>query len=356
LAPQLITIPTADATFRHFVQRAHDRAGAESAAELEGRLRRTYPRVVVRERGLVGEPAAWYVYRDGAWRDPGRDTWWEDPSVPRVETSADGWIEKANPTASGLLGLESSEPRHFTDFVVSGNLEDAVVLFEIVRATGNLEATVVLQPATGDALPIDLRVTAEADRIVAVFRLAGDVEVGALATPRGERPERMEFVPATDVAFRSYAERAVARMPEPTGDGLALRLRRLYPHAQVEVRDDGWIVRRDRHSDGRPNDPWWLADGLPRVRYDAMALILDANEAATAFFGRPLAGHHWQEFVTAGSGDEVALMLDILAEAGAAESRFRMPRGDGTLIEFDSYTVVEDGEFSTVFRPAAQPA
>jgi hypothetical protein len=43
-------------------------------------------------------------------------------------------------------------------------------------------------------------------------------------------------------------------------------------------------------------------------------------------------------------------MLEILAEAGAAESRFRMPRGDGSLVEFDSYTVAEGSEFSTVFR------
>ena len=102
--------------------------------------------------------------------------------------------------------------------------------------------------------------------------------------------------------------------------------------------------------------PWpWAAPGLPLVRYDKQALILDANDAATSFFGRPLKGHHWQEFVTAGSTEEVGVMLEILAEAGAAESRFRMPRGDGTMLEFDSYTVAEGEEFSTVFRPAREP-
>ena len=44
-------------------------------------------------------------------------------------------------------------------------------------------------------------------------------------------------------------------------------------------------------------------------------------------------------------------MLAILAEVGAAESRFRMPRGDGTLLEFDSYTVADGEELETVFRP-----
>jgi hypothetical protein len=63
-------------------------------------------------------------------------------------------------------------------------------------------------------------------------------------------------------------------------------------------------------------------------------------------------GHYWQEFVTPGSTDQVGIMLDILAEVGAAESRFRMPRGDGQLLDFDSYTETRGEEFVTVFRRA----
>jgi hypothetical protein len=66
-------------------------------------------------------------------------------------------------------------------------------------------------------------------------------------------------------------------------------------------------------------------------------------------------GRYWQEFVTPGSTDQVGLMLEILAEIGAAESRFRMPRGDGRLLEFDSYTEVDGEEFVTYFR-LADPA
>jgi PAS domain-containing protein len=91
------------------------------------------------------------------------------------------------------------------------------------------------------------------------------------------------------------------------------------------------------------------------VRYDAQALILEANEPAEAFFGRAMVGHHWQEFVTPGSTEQVGAMLDILAEVGAAESRFRMPRGDGSLIEFDSYTEVDGEVFETVFRRVPSP-
>jgi len=351
MPPLLITIPTTDAAFRHFVERTLATTRVDSATEFESRLRRTYARAAVRERGLAGEARSWYVYRDGAWRHPDGDRWWDDPGVPRIAVSADGWIEDINATARGVLGIDSNEPRHFTDFVVAGGLEDAVTLFEIVRVTGMLEATVVLQPTTGDALPVDIRVSADGDGVVGVFRLAGDIDAAPSTAPSVNRPERLEYFPATDVAFRSYAQRALARMPEPTPDGLALRLRRLYPHAQVEERGETWIAHRDHAMDDRPGDAWWMAEGLPSVRYDSMALILEANDAASAFFGRSMVGHHWQEFVTAGSTDEVAAMLQILSEAGAAESRFRMPRGDGSLLEFDSYTVARDGEFTTVFRP-----
>ena len=42
--------------------------GARSPVELEGRLRETHPRVIVRARDLSGElTEVWYVYRDGSW-------------------------------------------------------------------------------------------------------------------------------------------------------------------------------------------------------------------------------------------------------------------------------------------------
>lgn len=41
---------------------------ATGPADLESRLRETYPNAVVRVRGLQGDTVAvWYVYRDGAW-------------------------------------------------------------------------------------------------------------------------------------------------------------------------------------------------------------------------------------------------------------------------------------------------
>jgi hypothetical protein len=43
-------------------------------------------------------------------------------------------------------------------------------------------------------------------------------------------------------------------------------------------------------------------------------------------------------------------MLAILANVGHAESRFRMPRADGSLVEFDSYTEMEGEGFTTTMR------
>ena len=350
-APALITIPSADAAFRAHVQGIRRAAGP---AELEARLRRMYPRVVVRERTLSGEAPAWYVYRDGSWRSQLDDAWWEEDGLPRVVVSADGWITEANATALGLLEMAPTELgiRHFTDFIVPGTLDDSLALFRVVEQGHDLNATVLLRPTSGHLIAIDLHARLSGEQIVGVLRLADDVQIRSNAADVVGGPAQVEFMPATDVAFRGYGQRAVARMPEPTTEGLALRLRRLYPHATVEAVGDQWVARREAGPGDGDHRPWWRDRSLPMVRYDTQALILEANEAAQNFFARPMVGHYWQEFVTPGSTEQVTVMLEILAEAGAAESRFRMPRGDGSLMEFDSYTEARGEEFSTVFRPA----
>ena len=347
--PALITIPTSDAAFREHV---HTVSPVATPVELEARLRRVFPRVVVRERTISGAPG-WYVYRDGAWSSSLTGDWYDDPRLPRVVVSGDGWVREASPTARGLLGIEDEDPstHYFTDFVVPGTLDDAVNLFRIIGSGKVLDATILVRPTTGDIVALDLHARLVDDSIVVVFRLAGDVP----APPQTEivgRPTNVRFAPATDVAFRSYAQQAIDRMPEATPEGLAIRVRRLYPHATVEQTADGWVLRRDREATDGEGPRWWHERDLPRVRYDAEALILEANGAAESFFGQQMVGHYWQEFVTPGSTDQVGIMLDILAEIGAAESRFRMPHGDGRLLEFDSYTEAHGEEFVTVFRQA----
>ena len=99
-----------------------------------------------------------------------------------------------------------------------------------------------------------------------------------------------------------------------------------------------------------PLEGWWLDAGLPTVMYDDDALIVDANEAARRLLGSPLIGHHWQEFVTPGGTGRVAEFLPIIRRAGVVNSRFRMPREDGSLVEFDSHTEVHGRRFRTVMR------
>jgi hypothetical protein len=85
--------------------------------------------------------------------------------------------------------------------------------------------------------------------------------------------------------------------------------------------------------------------------------VVNASPTAAgllAFDPAQAAEHHFTDFIVPGTTDEVAVMLDILADVGAAESRFQMPRADGSLIEFDSYTTIAGEEFVTVMRPAAQ--
>jgi len=349
--PRLIAIPSSDTAFGRHVGRIQPET--TSAAELEQRLRRIFPRVVVRERSLSGEAAAWYVYRDGRWQAPHAQRWWDENGLPRVRVSKEGFLTEASRTAAGILGIDPADvgSHHFTDFIVPGTLDDAVALFRVVEEGSDLTATVLLRPLTGDVIAVDLYTARDGDDVVGIMRLAEDVDVEPEAV-KVDVPESVESRPRTDVAFRGYVLRALGRMPEPTAEGLAIRLRRLYPHALVRVEDEGWLALRDGEATSEAAPAWWRDQDLPRVRYDGDAFILEANDAAREFFGRELEGHHWQEFVTAGSTDQVGIMLEILAEVGEAESRFRMPRGDGTLVEFDSYTVVEDGQFTTTIRAA----
>ena len=75
--PHLVTNPADDEGFRsHALAALYPNATPEG---FETHLRRRYPNVVVRARGLAEEPfVVWYVYREGRWipRAP-------DRSVPR---------------------------------------------------------------------------------------------------------------------------------------------------------------------------------------------------------------------------------------------------------------------------------
>jgi PAS domain-containing protein len=325
----------------------HDLA---SAAALQARLRRMFPRVLVRERALSSESPAWYVYRDGAWTPPLAGPWWDEPRLPRVAVGTDGWVLEANPAARSLFGILEPElgARHFTDFIAPGTLEDSQALFAVVAAGHELTATALVKPSNGPVIATDIHAESRDGKLVGTFRLAEGVDV-----PGQAQPANIELVihPAADEGFRRYAELLLSRMPDPSPEGLALRLRRLYPHARVEPADGRWLVFRDETGLVGPADRWWLDPELPRVHYDAQGLIHDANEAAERMLGSPLAGHFWQEFVTGGTTEQVSTFLELIRDVGVVVSRFRMPGADGSLVEFDSFTEVAGESFTTVMRP-----
>jgi PAS domain-containing protein len=326
---------------------------------LAARLRQLFPRVTVRERGLEGEPTVWYVYRDGRWVDDRGGEWWTDPRVPTTVTTLDGWIIEADPMARGLLGITADRPHHFTEFVAPGAMEDAESLFSLVAGGQPLTATVITAPRGSEPIAVDLRVELQGDRLIGRMRLAEDVDAAVTATPHaaastpaGPPPPRVMTIPQDDPVFADYVAGALDRMPAPTPDGLALRVRRIYPHARVEALDDGWVVHRDPR-DEREHDGWWTSPDLPRVRFDGDALIVEANEPMRELLGSEVVGHHWQEFILPGRTEQVTIVLAAIKQAKVAVSRFRMPVRDGELIEFDCYTEWDGERFTSVLRPLA---
>ena len=239
------TIPSPDAGFRELVERLLARWPATTTEALESRLRRLFPRAVVRLRDLSAETTAvWYVYRDGAWRPPADVPWWKVGPSARVAIDAEGWIVEANPMALGLLAIPdvAVEPRHITDFAVPGTLQDVTTLWEVIAGGADLTATLLLRSATGDAIACEMHAAGAGGQVLVEFLLADDIAITGAPSPA---PATLACHPASDDAFRGHAELALARMPEPTAAGLAIRLRRLYPHARVEVGPDGWQVIRD---------------------------------------------------------------------------------------------------------------
>src|SRR5262249_25516145 len=160
------------------------------------------------------------------------------------------------------------------------------------------------------------------DQVVVYLRLVEDI---AVPQARAGVLPVLRPMPEQDVVFARYAEHALKTIQEPTPDELAIRLRRLYPHAQVVADGQTWLGHRDRRAGGLAPPGWWEDPSLPRVRCDQQGLILDANDAALRLINRGLVGRHWHEFVIAGSTAEVDPVIETIRDAGWGLSRFRMP-------------------------------
>jgi PAS domain-containing protein len=350
--PIVRTIPSDDSGFREHVSRIVQRNHVTRPSVLQAQLASIFPKVVVRARELSGENPVWYVYRDGRWTPATDHRWWDAPNLPRITVDPGGSITSANAGAMSLLGLTdlTAQPRRFPELVAPGAIEQATELLRVVLDGNDLLATVLIRPVDGEAIACEVHASLADGGMDVTMRLADDPDIRTGAV---SRPTSVATLPESDVGFRDYVQFALGGMRAPSVDGLALRLRRLYPHARVERVGSGWVARRDAEGVDGPADAWWLDDALPTVTYDDDALIVDANEAAKRLLGSPLVGHHWQEFVTAGGSGHVAEFLPIIRRAGVVNSRFRMPRADGSLVDFDSHTEVHGNRFRTVMRPSS---
>jgi hypothetical protein len=65
--PELIISPRSDEAFVTQARDLVERRGVLRPQELQEALRKSYPHVQVRERGLSAEGVIWYVYREGTW-------------------------------------------------------------------------------------------------------------------------------------------------------------------------------------------------------------------------------------------------------------------------------------------------
>lgn len=344
----VFTVPSSDRAFADFVQRINERNLPESATDLQERLRVVYPRVLVRPRDLAGDYRVWYVYREGRWVDDTALDWWADESMPRIEIDSDGFITAANAEAGEELGLAPSRllHRHFTDFAVPGSLEDAILMREIIQAVGEAGGTIQHLRADGEVRIAEYRAIANPTGSSVVIRPIGP----SPATPPPPPSVRLDCAPASDGLFAVVVEGIVSRIPEPTPEGLELRLQRTYPHATVQPRGpEHWHVARDPRANSTPVN--WDDTGLARIVALDTSLIVEANETALELLGHDLVGRHWQELALPSSLDRRLQMRDFYIANGGAESTFRLVGAGGVMVDYDYRLSWLGDRFVTLMAP-----
>jgi PAS domain-containing protein len=346
----LFTIPSSDLAFAEFVRRIAERTPPTSPAALQDRLRGVYPRALVRPRGLSSDDHTWYVYREGRWVDGRIPDWWADDSMPRIELDREGFITAANAAAGVELGVAPPRlvHRHFTDFAVPGSLDDTLLLNEIFQALGVAGGTIRHLRVGGEVRVAEYHATATGAGSTIAFKPIGRSD----DVPEHGPTAKLDCRPERDKLFAVVAAGIVARIPEPTPEGLELRLRRSYPHATVvEAKPAEWRVDRDAGPARPPVD--WAAPNLARTVALDTSLIVEANEAALELLGRDLVGRHWHELAVPSSLDRRLQMRDFYVANGGAESTFRLVGAGGRLVDYDYRLTWHGDRFTTLMSPFA---
>jgi PAS domain S-box-containing protein len=347
-SPWLFTVPSSDRAFAEYVRRISAQLRDPSPSDLQTRLSTLYPSVLVRPRGLSSDDHTWYVYREGRWVDGRAGDWWSDESMPRLDIDRDGFIAAANTAAGEAFGIAPNRlvHRHFTDFAVPGTSADMMLMREIMLSVGEAGGTFRHIRADGEVRVAEYHSLANESGSTVTIRPIGPLAVAAPPRPTID----IETRPAADGLFARVVDGIVARMPEPTPEGLQLRLRRSYPYAMVHGTEPArWRVYRDRRADAAPVD--WHDPNLARTVALDTSLIVEANEAALKLLGRDLVGRHWQELALASSLDQRLEMRDYYVVNGGAESTFRLVGASGELVDYDYRLSWEGDRFTTVMSP-----
>jgi PAS domain-containing protein len=303
---------------------------------------------VVRPRGLSSDDHTWYVYREGRWVDGSVGDWWRDESTPRIDLDHDGFIAAANSAAGAAFGIAPNRlvHRHYTDFAVPGTAADMMLMREIMLSVGEAGGTFRHIRADGEVRVAEYHSVVNESGSQVTIRSIGPMDVTMPPRPSFDIDTR----PPADGLFAKVVEGIVARMPEPTPEGLQLRLRRSYPYATVDGADPArWRVGRDPRIDPDPVD--WQDPSLARTVALDTSLIVEANEAALELLGRDLVGRHWQELALPSSLDQRLEMRDYYVANGGAESTFRLLGGRGELVDYDYRLSWEADHFTTVMSP-----
>lgn len=357
--PTIRTVPSGDRAFARFARHLLLSLPDHSPATLESRLRRVFPRAIVRRCDLEdAADAVWYAYREGRWLPSDQAVWWLDDEVPLVVLDGASFVVEANDAAEAFVGdgRRSIVGRHLTDFAIEGTLAEALELQAAYVAEGEVSGTMQFRAASGAIRACEQHAWhGPEDRTFVAFRpLGGDV-LAETAPGRVPRDVALRCEPERDALFRRYVHILVARMPEPTAEGLELRLRRVYPLATVVAAEGAsWRCRRDAVPP--LPDGWWHDESLPRIVFDRQSLIHRANDAACAAMGFGLVGRFWRAFAVPSSVPDTDLLIAAIAEVGQAETGWQYVSERGAIVYFECHVeVVREEQGPELFLAILHP-
>lgn len=149
----LLCFPPTDAVFSGVVRDLVTAAEDLEPDALERRLRRVYPRAVVRPRHQLASlrGPAWYAYRDGRYSPFVDAPWWDAPTVARLVIDGEGAYLDGNEAALELLGTDLRSLRSMTsgDLTSPEYRELVPWIRQLLIDTGELHSTSMVRPRDG---------------------------------------------------------------------------------------------------------------------------------------------------------------------------------------------------------------